>query len=345
MFRVEMLPAGPGDCFWIEYGDEVAQPNTIIIDGGDRGGGKVLRARIDRACNERGVNRIDVELMIVTHIDNDHIVGIVELLGVKPKAPAKFADIWFNGRKHMDTLLGTNQGDALGQLLAKPGTKWNRAFSGKPITFSGVPVEKELPGGMKVTVLGPTLDRLEALAGSWATLEEYFPPVTDDHESLLGKDDGWPPKYEDLPNEDDSKANGSSIVVLLEYKGKRLLATGDAFATDLSAAIAAVAGADGKLAIDAFKVPHHGSASNYTDDLYQALRCKNFLVSSNGSRHGHPDNHTILGITEIISRPTLFFNCTSEYNENWGADPGGVEFKYSTKYPADDKEGLLVQLS
>jgi glyoxylase-like metal-dependent hydrolase (beta-lactamase superfamily II) len=140
MFRVEMLPAGPGDCLWIEYGDDPAAPNTIIIDGGDRGGGKVLRQRIARALEERGVDGIDVELLIVTHIDNDHIVGIVELLGVRPKAPVRIGDIWFNGRKHMDTLLGTEKGDVLGQLLAKPGMKWNKAFSGMPVMFGGEPV-------------------------------------------------------------------------------------------------------------------------------------------------------------------------------------------------------------
>jgi hypothetical protein len=344
MFRVEMLPAGPGDCLWIEYGEDPAAPNTIIIDGGDRGGGKVLRRRIARALEERGVDRIDVELLIVTHIDNDHIVGVVELLGVKPKAPVKIDDIWFNGRKHMDTLLGTDKGDVLGQLLAKPGMRWNRAFSGKQVMFKGDPVEKELAGGMKITVLGPTRERLEALAGSWATIEEYFPPITADNESLLGKDDGWPPEFEDMPEADDSKANGSSIVVLLEYDGKRLLATGDAFAPDLSEAIATVADANGKLRLDAFKVPHHGSASNYAEKLYKSLKCRKYLVSSNGSRHGHPDNHAILGIVQNTSSPALIFNCTSEYNRLWGEAPEDVDAAYTVHYPDDDRAGISITL-
>ena len=82
MLRLEMLPAACGDCLWLEYGDG-AQAGIVIIDGGLRETAQVLRKRIDKARRARGVETLEVELLVVTHIDNDHIVGIIELLRVR----------------------------------------------------------------------------------------------------------------------------------------------------------------------------------------------------------------------------------------------------------------------
>ena len=36
MLKLEVLPAGHGDCLWIEYGDS-ASPRYVLIDGGAKG--------------------------------------------------------------------------------------------------------------------------------------------------------------------------------------------------------------------------------------------------------------------------------------------------------------------
>ncbi|BBX66544.1 ComEC/Rec2 family competence protein [Mycolicibacterium psychrotolerans] len=68
MFSVEMLPAGHGDCLWIEYGDPVRR---VLVDGGPYYSYKHLRARIER------LDPTDrhFELLIITHVDADHIEG------------------------------------------------------------------------------------------------------------------------------------------------------------------------------------------------------------------------------------------------------------------------------
>src|SRR5262245_15660850 len=93
MLRLEMLPASCGDCLWFEYGVPPAT-RVVIIDGGVRATVAALRDRIAAACRERGVERLNVELVVVTHIDNDHILGIIELLQ-SPDPLLRVKDIWF----------------------------------------------------------------------------------------------------------------------------------------------------------------------------------------------------------------------------------------------------------
>jgi glyoxylase-like metal-dependent hydrolase (beta-lactamase superfamily II) len=77
MFSIEMLPAKDSDCVWIEYGkpDEV---HRVVIDGGPLGASDALRSRIETLP----VADRNLELLVVTHIDSDHIAGIVKALSV-----------------------------------------------------------------------------------------------------------------------------------------------------------------------------------------------------------------------------------------------------------------------
>ena len=74
MFKIEMLPAGHGDCLWIEYGSK-EDPFRILIDGGTTGTYKRLKKRLENLSEEDR----KFELLIVTHIDADHIAGILKL--------------------------------------------------------------------------------------------------------------------------------------------------------------------------------------------------------------------------------------------------------------------------
>ena len=69
MLKIEMLRAGHGDCLWIEYGDP-QHPRRVLIDGGATGTHKrALRPKL------LGLPEKDrrFELLMVTHIDADHI--------------------------------------------------------------------------------------------------------------------------------------------------------------------------------------------------------------------------------------------------------------------------------
>lgn len=97
MLTLQMLPAACGDSLWLEYGTGTVK-RVVIIDGGLTA--SALRQRIEAARRERGIATLEVELLVVTHIDNDHILGIIELL--KEESPGfRVKDIWFNGRPQL----------------------------------------------------------------------------------------------------------------------------------------------------------------------------------------------------------------------------------------------------
>src|SRR5216684_2857231 len=92
MLRVEMLPAAQGDALWIEYGD-ATRPRRVLVDGGTASSWRDgLRARVESLPRDER----HFELLIVTHIDADHIDGALALL-TEESLGARFGDVWFNG--------------------------------------------------------------------------------------------------------------------------------------------------------------------------------------------------------------------------------------------------------
>ena len=137
MLRVEMLPGGNGDALWIELGDEAA-PRRILVDGGTDGTWEAgLRERV--AALPPGDRHF--ELVVVTHVDADHIDGVLGLLR-EHELGISCGDVWFNGWRHLpDTpleSLGPVEGEQLTDLILADAMPWNAAFEGRAV---GVPNE------------------------------------------------------------------------------------------------------------------------------------------------------------------------------------------------------------
>lgn len=77
LFSLEMLPAAEGDCLLLHWG---APPSIAIVDGGP---GKVfentLRGRLDEVRRNLQLDTLPIELIMVSHVDNDHIIGVKKL--------------------------------------------------------------------------------------------------------------------------------------------------------------------------------------------------------------------------------------------------------------------------
>src|SRR4051812_33613723 len=87
-----MLPARDGDCLLLEYGDGTFT-RRILIDGGRSATYPALKAALDAAENH-------VDVLVVTHVDRDHIMGVLKLLEDDQRT-AKIDDVWFNGYHHL----------------------------------------------------------------------------------------------------------------------------------------------------------------------------------------------------------------------------------------------------
>ena len=373
MFRIEMLPAAHGDSLWIEYGSG-RDVHRILIDGGPAHAYPALRQRIlHLPAAER---RFD--LLLITHIDADHIEGIIRLLLDAEALDCHFDRIWFNGRDQINAVpdpageaLGGVQGELLGMLIAdyeqRTGTKvWNLGF---PDSLAAIDRMKgalpvvDLPGDCRLTLLSPDFDRLLELKDNWAKelkaagvhsgniaqlrerlaksrslrplgdvlgAEDDFDfeqPANDetdiDFADTLGRGTGEPGA--DAPfGGDTSRANGSSIALLLEYPATkpevRFLLAGDAWASVLETSLAGLLAPGARLAIDGFKLAHHGSVANISESLLGRLKCSNYLVSTNGAIFGHPHARCVELLLKAHAGPgkaRLHFNYLVASTETW----------------------------
>lgn len=359
MLKIEMLPAGNGDALWIEY-DDGPRVRRMLVDCGTKGTwAEGLRARIQGLPAEERT----FELLIVTHIDGDHIEGALQLLNDETLGTT-FADIWFNGWRHLPGTalesLGPVEGELLTDTILRRNLSWNEAFDGGPIV---VPAGEDLPckqlaGGLSVTILTPTPKRLAELKPVWqreveaagldpSSSREAEVVAASELEALGGT---ATPDVAALNaaafREDTAEANGSSIIVLIEHHGRQALLAGDGFPTDVLAALPRLTGSGEErlLEIDAFKIPHHGSRFNVSTGLLRALDCKLHLFSSNGSRTKHPHPEAIARVlTAGGEGQKLVFNYRTKHNEMWDNDELRDEVGYDTVF-ARDSEGVSVTL-
>ena len=362
-FRIEMLPAKHGDALWIEYGtaDNVRR---ILIDGGPINAWPEVSARLQQLP----VGDAGIELVVISHVDTDHIEGLVRLMAepfkrwlIKPE------EIWFNGWRHIGEAknLGGREGEFLSALIVQRApARWNKLFGGKAVCTGKLPGDLvELADGMRLTLVSPNATSLAALEKDWRAsvkkwaikpgdLDAAWAQLVDenkfhpDAELTLGPGDLTAELLSLLKGRDSGAANGSSIAFLAEFAGKSCLFLADAHAKVVCESLRNLGYTkDSPLKIDALKMAHHGSKNNLTPELLELVDAKQYLFSSNGDKFGHPDSEAVEAVILGSRRkPTLWFNYVSDRNVAWKAEslkPGG---RFRTKYPAAGKSGIVVKL-
>nr|WP_297380499.1 hypothetical protein [uncultured Roseateles sp.] len=377
VFRIELLPARHGDCLLLSYGD-AARPHRVLIDGGPIGAYGALSARLAALPEDQR----ELELLVITHVDGDHIEGCLKLLN-HPEL-ATFRDIWFNGWPHIAQELKepppaarqapSDEADSH-QRSAMQGTEisvridgrqWNAAFEGAPVFVPAtgpLPV-RELPGGLRLTLLSPTLDKLVKLRTAWSRALERAEVDPANEAALRARLDGRAAyrasgaRLRPTPDQmmssaalalgpmDDAVANGSSIAVIAEYAGRRLALLGDAHAPTLAATLGRLAAATGAatLRLDAVKLAHHGSAANLSPELLGRIECGTWLVSTDGSLFQHPDDEAIHAVVRQVPGARLLFNYRSARTAPWGEPAMRAAHGHQAFYPQDPAAGIALDL-
>lgn len=356
MFTVELLPVRHGDCVWIEYGRH-NKPRRILIDGGPITAYTTLESRIAKL--PPGDKRF--ELLIITHVDADHIEGTIRLIAEKA-SQLKFVEVWFNGWRHLEKIpgqLGPVQGEFVSALIEKKlGTIcWNKSFNQGPVVVSDGLSPTDLADGMRLTLLSPSEAKLEKLRKAWkkaigkkgftlGDLDEALSLLLTQKrllpEGLLGGRFQEEDKHFPL---DHAVANGSSIAFLAEFEGKRCLFLGDAHPDVLTESIGRLVGAGQRLAVDAVKVSHHGSRGNITPDLLRLLECKRFLISTNGDIFDHPDDGAMEAIIDAAGPGVeLYFNYLSDRTRRWSDPALQKSHRFKAFYPSEAHSGITLEL-
>ncbi len=353
---LDVLPASRGDCLWIEC-HRPEGPWRLLIDGGMPGDWPTLKARIKSI--PRAQRHID--LAVVSHIDADHIGGMLPLLG-DTELGVTFGDVWFNGLPQLpepDTgrTRSVTQGESLVELLSGDGKAtvlpWNLAFGGAAVSTgkdAGF-LEVKRDGWPKITLLSPDHKRLVSLRKKWLKSIGFLKRGEAEEPALPPEPLATLENLQQLANSktgrDQSAANGSSIAFLLEHEGASCLLAADAFYGVLGRALTALVNARGveQLSIDVFKLPHHGSKGNVIAPLLMLAPARHYIVSTNGDRFGHPDDIALARVlTSVSTRPKLWFNFDNTANRRWEAKTLRKVHKHRVRYPKQAHAGVRLKL-
>jgi beta-lactamase superfamily II metal-dependent hydrolase len=348
-----MLPASFGDSLVIEYGKD-DDHKYIFIDGGPY----YQFDEIVTVLKDKLPEMKEIELLVITHVDIDHIDGIIRMINHDPPL-YEIKKVWFNnyedlGYDEPDDILGGVQGEFLNALLDKRDLVKNP----KPITIHRLADELKIEGGMKLTVVNPTQVALSNLVKEWDdhlkkkklthTEREIWEALNGDHRyeplpDLLGGDDEKIEEWAKTDcDEDDSPANRSSIAFIATYDGVSCLMAADATSEYLKDNLEKLNLLDefGTITVDVWKLSHHGSKKSTQDYLIQAIQTKKVLICSDGKRYRHPDKETIAKLlTHQDEELDIYFNYTSKYNKEWGNMDMGNDYKARFHYP--DEEGYM----
>jgi hypothetical protein len=358
--ELTFLDARQGDAIWVRWGEG----RQLLVDMGTSGTGRALADRF-RALPE---DQRAFELLVVTHVDTDHIGGVLTgLVDPAEPVPVTFADVWFNGWEHLNGLVPADErselepmGGVQGELLTTwlRDHAWNDAFGRAAAIRTDTTLPRvELPDGLTITVLAPVQERLTDLVPEWqlavvtalekGTLTDVSPglePMGPSTAPTLESAVDLAILSEDPFKVDGSKANAASIALVLEHDGKRALLTGDATASELLGGLALL-GAGERVPLDLVKLPHHGSRNNVSRELVQAVDCPLWVFSSDGTTFRHPD---AIAVSRVVRdsgpEPHLVFNVPSTFNQWWERAEWQDLFGYTTTYGVED-DGVTVALS
>lgn len=326
LFTLETLRAKHGDSLLLHYG-ESDDPRLILIDGGPSGVfNQFLRPRLEALRAERaGDDALRLELVVVSHIDDDHIRGLLDLAAQmrrldddeRPQA-YDIRGLWHNS---FDDVIGervekiaTAARDVIGTASAAddlpPGLGREHPAA---IVLASVKQGRQLrldadrlgwrvnrgDGAPFISTGGdddllPVRGGLELrIVGPLQAEVEALQKEWDEELERLGL--AQKPAVEVAAYLDESVFNLASLVLLAELGGKRMLLTGDARGDTVLDGLeqaGLLEAPDGAMHVDVLKLPHHGSDRNVDDDFFERIRADHYVVSGDG-RHGNPELETL----------------------------------------------------
>lgn len=318
---IRLLAASYGDSILVSHSSEESTFNLLIDGGPDKtfgiGSGQRRRGPLRIALDEIKKKNQCVDLVILTHIDSDHIQGLIKAFQTKGYLGELAKQVWLNASSNISNYLNNpeipenaisfsacdspetsiSEGKTFEQVLSDLDC-WRR----KVIVAGQVLNE----GPFKFTILSPTDNNLKRLNCRWP--DERFSANTageknDYHQSIteLLKNDAF--------SQDRSPTNGSSIAFILEVEQKKILFLGDSYACTIVESLEKLGYTkQNKLTVDYVKLSHHGSSRNTSVEMLNLIECRSYLISTDGTRHGHPHKRTLARILDAHSENIIYFN-------------------------------------
>ena len=330
-FSLDVRRAKQGDCLMLHTGTGTA-PSLALIDGGPADVYKPqLRPRLVKIREVRGLatsEPLPIDLVMVSHVDDDHIHGILDLtreLRTATGVPfAQIAGIWHNS---FDDVIGNTPAELTAAVTAQFGAA---SLSDGPnpdmtvdsdqdqeVVLSSLKVLASIEQGHQLRLDADKLSvPLNSEFGEKLIIANSTPldmgngltflvvgPMVPELKKLQARHDQWLKELKAKglkPGDalaayvDTSVPNLSSLVVLASCGGKSMLLTGDARGDKILDGLES-GGAlkPGKsMHVDILKVPHHGSAYNLATDFFKRITADHYVFSGNGE-NGNPERESL----------------------------------------------------
>lgn len=310
MFEIEAIKAKHGDCLLLRWGSDDA-PCLAVIDGGpDLIYSNALKPRLLQIAKGKPLT---IDLMMLSHIDDDHIKGMLDMLEEIDSGDlnANVELAWFN------SLEGLLDGD----LPSNPATvtaSVRGVFNSRPqpgsetdweeMVLASVPQGQNLTNALEAMGLMETLNHpypgliMRGLAPKNATICGLkLTPVAPDRKAVEALRKVWKEKRRDDKDpataayKDRSPYNLSSIVVIAEYGERSMLLTGDALGRHILEGLEEInwPKQDGRWHFDLIKLPHHGSQNNVTQGFFEKVTADRYVVSGDQGKFHNPNENAM----------------------------------------------------
>jgi ribonuclease BN (tRNA processing enzyme) len=315
VIKLHVVQAEFGDCFILEYRSG-NQSTTMLIDGGPS---QTFKNHLKPTLQKLPLSG-KIDLMVLSHIDNDHIIGLIDLLveikNQREKGIKELVNItrmWHNSFKDLLQLKeepkeiistifqtqslikeknitesiimkGFQQGIDLMKLAKSLNIPINPDFD--KVVVANDTIRSIRLNNINLHILGPTKRNLDKLRKEW---NDWFSEKQKIGKTELGL-------VEIL---DKSVPNLASIMFLAEIKNRKILFTGDGLGQDVVEMLSKneMLDKNGKFHVDVLKVPHHGSDRNTSLEFFSTLDAKYYILSANG-RDDNPSLNTLRWIVE-----------------------------------------------
>lgn len=296
--QFKVLKAYNGDCILIKSFNKSGEEIIILIDGG-------TSSTFDYSLKKEVENLKYIDLIILTHIDSDHIGGLIRFFKNSLVNKIEVKNIWINFPEIIEIVSGEKisfgQAKTLENLIKE---KLPKALIKNYIHSENAKINFN---GIDITIISPTEEILKELYSEWPKNKELkkdaeetktniakeITPINNMHLLELNKLSFIPDKsikYDLI--------NASSISIILECPDLKLLLLADSRPEIIEKYLAKNYSIEKKLKIDYVKVSHHGSKNNTSQDMLKHIDCDNYIISTNGgtSKHKHPSRETIARI-------------------------------------------------
>lgn len=335
--KVYLNDAGNGDCIVLS-----AKDTSIMIDGGTAISYNIWKEFLSKfsKLDALFVTHIDNDhvngLIRMFEAGSHPVIHEVFYNGIEQLINSEFQEGPLNNHESsvLDSLIsnfsetiegeydiGFSEGISLSFLLKSLKYDVNKRFEGCAITNESF-IGKFNIGDISIELIGPTKENIVTIKNSWLEiLSEYDVPMkilSKKHSVAFEKyisslnsnaevEDIYETSNVTIENlsdklfvDDKSLSNLSSISFLAECNGKRVLFLAD---SDVDTVIKWMDSYGYKtIEVDAVKLPHHGSKHNYNKILLERILCGNYLISTNGKKHCHPDLETLARIVRFSKK-------------------------------------------